>query len=274
MKLYSYGICWAALCCSAVLIFAPARGQEANPADQPKEEDSKTKEGEKQPPGHLHSWQLPREYVQVTAERLPELREEDLVGKYHQPRWTARRLFGETRIYVIPEGDIEFEYWLIPERSRETGQTDIETRYEVEMGLPKRFQIDIYAITHQLGNQGPLVFDESKFEVRWALANWGRIAANPTLCLEWVAISDEPDHVEAKVLLGDQIVSRLHWGANLVYEHEMGGAQANAYEVTAGTSFRSTFSAPVSSTAPCPRRTSTSRRSRASITTRRAPSSS
>jgi hypothetical protein len=59
---------------------------------------------------------------------------------------------------------------------------------------------------------------------------WG----NPTFYLEWNARSDEPDHVEGKLLLGDQIAGGWHWGTNLVFEHEMGGEQTDAYELTAG----------------------------------------
>jgi len=199
-------------------------GQEAPAADQAPSE----------PPGHLPSWRVTGEPVTVVG-KAP-LREEDLIGPYRQPRWTARRRFGETRIYVIPEGDVEFEYWLIPRLKRHGEDTEIEQQFEIEIGLPRRFQLDLYAVTHKEGNTGTLAFDETKLELRWALADWGRIWGNPTLYLEWVAIDSAPDHVEGKLLLGDQLTPGLHWGANLVYEHEMGGEQTTARELTAGLS--------------------------------------
>jgi hypothetical protein len=36
----------------------------------------------------------------VTAKRVSEYREEDLIGPYGQPQWTAVRRFPTTRVYV------------------------------------------------------------------------------------------------------------------------------------------------------------------------------
>ena len=43
--------------------------------------------------------------------------------------------------------------------------------------------------------------------------------------------------MEAKLLFGGHIVSGWHWGSNLVFEHEMGGAQENSNEWTTGVSY-------------------------------------
>jgi len=181
------------------------------------------------------SYELPA--ITVIADKSGvQLREEDLVGAYAQPRWTARRRFAETRIYVMPEGEFEFEYWLIFEKPR-SGDYEVTTKYEVEMGLPGRFQLDLYLIGHQLGNQGPLAVDEQDVELRWAFADWGVLWGNPTIYLEWKGLDSAPDHFEGKFLFGGVATPRLHWAANLVYEHEMGGAQENSYEFTAGTSY-------------------------------------
>jgi len=207
--------------------------QVANPADKQKEQEGETvkKEG-KSKEEHLRSWELPPIFIYGKS----ELREEERVGSYKQPRWTARRRFSETRVYVIPEGQIEFEYWLVPEISRENS-TEIKKQYEIEMGLPHRFQIDLYVVSYQQGNKGPITFDEEKFELRWALADWGKIPGNPTIYLEWVAINNAPDHAEAKLLFGGQIASRLHWGVNYVFEHETAGEQENSNELTTGLSY-------------------------------------
>jgi len=183
----------------------------------------------------LFSYELPA--VEVSGRREGEqLREEDLIGSYGQPRWTAQRRFAETRVYVIPEGEFEFEYWNIVEKPRH-GDLEVTTKYEVEMGLPYRLQLDLYAIAHQQGNQGPMEFDEQDVEVRWALADWGVVPGNPTLYLEWKALDEAPDHVEGKLLFGGQPIPRLHWAANLVYKHEMGGAQEDSYEFTGAASY-------------------------------------
>jgi len=187
-----------------------------------------------EPPDHLPSWKVTGDSVTVIG-KAP-LREEELIGAYHQPRWTARRRFGETRVYVIPEGDVEFEYWLVPEIRRHGGETEVEQQFEVEMGLPRRFQVDLYGVAHKEGNFGSLALDQTKLEGRWALADWGRLWGNPAFYLEWKALDGEPDHLEGKLLLGDQLAQGLHWGANLVFEHEMGGDQTNTRELTAGLS--------------------------------------
>ena len=180
-----------------------------------------------------HTWEMPPIEVKGKA----PLVEEDLIGTYAQPRWTAHRRFSETRVYVIPEGMSDFEFWLIPKVRKNGGPTTIAAQYEFEFGLPGRFQVDLYAVSHKTGESGPMEFDEQKYEVRWALADWGKIFGNPTLYAEWKAISNAPDHVEAKLLLGGQLAPGWHWGSNFVYEHEIAGAKEDSNEWTTGLSY-------------------------------------
>jgi hypothetical protein len=203
-----------------------AWAQVVNPAQTQAGEPAQYQEDER-----LRSWELAP--TVVTAKRSSPLREEDRVGPYEQPRWTARRLFPSTRIYVIPPGQFQFEYWTRVMTPRE-GKTTVETQYEVEIGLPNRFQLDLYAVNEKTGSEGELDWSEQKFEVRYALADWGVIPLNPTLYVEWVEKSASPDVVEAKLLLGDEIASSWHWGSNLVFEHEVSGERANEYELTLG----------------------------------------
>ena len=184
---------------------------------------------------HLPSWQVIGETVTVVGSEPPP-REEQLIGKYRQPRWTARRRFGETRVYVIPQGDVEFEYWLVPKLKRDGEPREIQQQFEMEFGLPHRFQLDLYLVTNKTGSDGELDLDETKVELRYALADWGKLWGNPALYLEWKQVTEGADHVEGKLLLGGEVRPRLHWGANLVFEHEMGGEQTNAYELTLGLS--------------------------------------
>src|SRR5436190_23170624 len=95
---------------------------------------------------HVQTWRMPAIDVYGKA----PLVEEDRIGDYAQPRWTAHRRFGETRVYVIPKGMAEFEYWLIPETARD-GSTVLTSQYEMEFGLPGRFQLDLYAVSDQQG---------------------------------------------------------------------------------------------------------------------------
>jgi len=173
--------------------------------------------------------------VEIRGRRLSRLREEHPVGPYGQPRWTAHRRFGSTRVYVVPRGYFEFEYWMTNRFvDGELAKTAIQ--YEFTMGLPGRTQVDLYSVYEKSGKEGTLAMSEQKAELRWALADWNVLPANPTLYLEWIGVSDGPDHVEGKLLLGGQLSTGWHWGTNLVLEHETGGAMENSYELTSGLS--------------------------------------
>lgn len=205
---------------SLLLFTVPLAAQIVNPADKQRPPTQDPKD----PP------------VVVEGRRVSDLREEDRIGSYQQPEWTSHRRFAETRIYVRPEGTAEFEYWLIPETSKDGGSSETKTQYEFEFGLPHRFQLDLYLVSHQEGNDGPMQIDEQKFEIRHALADWDEIWGNPTIYLEWGANNEAPDHLEAKLLFGGEAAPSWHWGANLVYEQETGGDRESAYEITAGVS--------------------------------------
>jgi len=169
----------------------------------------------------------------VRAPREGQLREEDRIGSYDQPRWTAKRLFPSTRVYVIPEGKFGLEFWtraMVPEE----GRTEVETQYEAEIGLPHRFQLDLYYVTTKTGEEGELNVEEQKYEIRYALADWDEIWMNPTLYFEYVQRDAQADKVEYKLLLGDELGEGWHFGSNLVFEHELDGAGENEYELTLG----------------------------------------
>lgn len=180
----------------------------------------------------LRSWELPA--VKVVGDG-GGLREEELVGKYEQPRWTTTRRFTSTRVYVIPEGKVEVELW-----ARGTWEKDGVTKWrflqEIEIGLPHRFQLDIYA-RQDYNTEDRDVLWGGQFEVRWALADWGKIWGNPTLYFEYIALDDRPDVIEPKLLLGGEICERWHWAANFVGEFEMGGEREYEYSVTGGLSY-------------------------------------
>jgi len=200
------------------------RAQVVNPADkqQPPTQEDPLLEG-----------QVPS--TTVTAVRVSEYREEDRIGPYGQPEWTAHRRFTTTRVYVRPPGTFEFEYWKRP-TVPDHGPTEWQTQYEFEVGLPGRFQIDMYIVNNQEGNDGPSEFNEQKLEVRWAFADWDKIWGNPTLYLEVANRDLEADVIEGKLLLGGEVNAGWHWGTNFVYEHEMGGEFESVYELTAGVS--------------------------------------
>ena len=183
----------------------------------------------------MHPWEAEPLEVDVIGE--PLLREEERIGAYGQPRWSARRRFPTTRLYVVPPGEIEFEWWL-----RYTAPFDdpyearnVRTEWEFGMGLGYRFQFDLYLQEEQQGPEGSFATAE-KAELRWAWADWGELWGNPTFYLEWSHHNEAPDAVEAKLLLGGQLAKGWHGGLNLVYERTLGGEKTGEYDVTAGVS--------------------------------------
>lgn len=188
------------------------------------------------PPGrtpHLRSWELPP--VTVVGEPAANLREEELVGTYAQPRWTATRRFTSTRVYVIPEGKVEVELW-----ARGTFEKDGVDKWrflqEIEIGLPGRFQLDLYA-RQDWDSEADDTMWGGQIEVRWALADWGKIWGNPTFYFEYITLDERPDKIEPKILLGGEITERWHWGANFVGEFELGGEKEYEYAFSSGVSY-------------------------------------
>jgi len=207
----------------------PLLAQVVNPADAQQRPSTQTPAQ----PEHLRSFELPA--VTVVGEKPAELREEDRVGSYGQPRWTATRRFTSTRVYVVPDGKIEFEYWLRPTINKD-GSTETRSLYEVEMGLPQHFQLDLYLRTDQEGDKGDMLLGE-QIEVRWAFADWGKIPGNPAVYLEYAMLEDRPDTIEPKLLLGGELAPRWHWGANLVAEWELSGQRSHEYQLTGAISY-------------------------------------
>lgn len=209
----------------ALVIAAPVAAQ------QPRPEDIEPVEPSSDWPAQ--TWTMPE--VQVIGATPSSLREEERIGENEQPRWTAARRFPTTRIYVLPPGKIGFEYWL---RDDEQGHGDrrITHLYEVEFGLPWRFQFDFY-IESKHANEWEF-FDETarKYELRWALADWDEIWGNPTLYYEVVDNQDNPDKREYKLLFGGEMSEGWHWGTNLVYEKEISGSAECEREITAAVS--------------------------------------
>lgn len=125
-----------------------------------------------------------------------------------------------------------------PRNAPDDEEGKVKQQYELEMGLPYRFQVDLYqTFEKEPASDGPLVLSETKFEVRWAFADWDVIPTNPTAYVEWAAVNGGHDVIEGKLLFSDEFTERLRWAANLVYEQETGGESARSREITGGVSY-------------------------------------
>ena len=79
--------------------------------------------------------------------------------------------------------------------------------------------------------------DEYSAEVRYALADWGKIPLNPTLYLEYAEHNHDPNTLEGKLLLGTDLSPRWHWGLNLACEQELSGTDNTELAASQGISY-------------------------------------
>ncbi len=161
----------------------------------------------------------------------------DPVGPYGQPEWTEHRRFANTRVYLQQEPwSVGFEQWW---RARTFDDAQPYHRFleELEIGLPYRFQLDLYYNWAHDG--GGTRFDEAAVELRWAFADWGKIWGNPTLYVEYAFVNQDygGDTLESKLLLGDDITKKLQWGLNVVYEAELTHEKAHEVRISGGLSY-------------------------------------
>jgi hypothetical protein len=158
------------------------------------------------------------EAVRVTGAAPERISQETLVGPNEQPEWTTTRTFGTSRVYVRPPGTIANVNFWTPEFN--DGQAEHAFRHEIEIGLPYRFQLDLY---QNWGiEDGKSFYKGSSVELRYALAKWGKIPLNPTFYAEWNSNDNAPDVWELKLLLGETFAHRWNWAANLTFEQETG----------------------------------------------------
>jgi hypothetical protein len=177
--------------------------------------------------------------------RLPEvtvmeklLQEEQLIGPYQQPEWTTERRFPTTRVYLQqPPWGVGVEQWVKAQYPRgEAGNYLFQE--EIEIGLPHRFQFDMYE-NWVRETDGKVRHDGISAELRWALADWGKIPLNPTIYGEWTFRNQifGADRYELKLLLGEDLAPRWHWGFNLIYEQEVGATRTTELALSQGISY-------------------------------------
>lgn len=171
------------------------------------------------------------------AENRPGwLKEEQLVGPYEQPEWTTARRFPGTRVYLQQQPwNMGVEQWVRFQHFRD-GTSYTRFQEEFEIGLPHRFQLDFYE-TWGINQDWWAQQSEWSAEVRYALADWGKIPLNPTLYLEYSQHDNEPNALEGKLLLGTDLTSRWHWGLNLAVEQQLGNPNNTEIAVSQGFSY-------------------------------------
>jgi hypothetical protein len=207
----------------------------AKQADKAADADASSSSNAASKDGRLSTYEM--EPVVVKGKPLPQYKDDELIGDYAQPRWTAQRLFSGTRTYVIPKGEVDVEQWYRFETPKDGGPTTLTTQSEIEFGLPHHLQLDLYLNnSHDIGVAGGPSSTGNSAEIRWAFADWGKIWGNPALYLEYTSMSGEPDLIETKLLLGDTLAPGWHWGINLSVEQQTSGRKTTEKQFTAGIS--------------------------------------
>ena len=188
---------------------------------------------------HAQTTNPPTRLPEVTVRgEVRGLNEEARVGPYEQPEWTTQRRFPTTRVYVQRQPwKVSFEQWWRGRFFRD-GSDGHLLQEELSLGLPYRFQFDLYE-NWVVDDHGDVDHHDVATELRWALADWGKIPLNPTLYGEWKFVdgSQGSDVFELKVLLGEELAPRWHWGLNLIYEQETGGGRAAEWAWSQGVSY-------------------------------------
>lgn len=161
--------------------------------------------------------------------------EHDLVGPNEQPEWTTRRVFAETDVYVIPPGDFEINQFYISSHPRH-GVPQNLFKNEFEVGLPWRTQFDL-ELDYSVHHGGKLRYDGTLVELPHALAKWGRIPLNPTVDFGWRFTTQAPDAYFFRLLLAEEFSKRLHLGANLTFDRQIGGPRQTAFEFNHALSY-------------------------------------
>jgi hypothetical protein len=162
--------------------------------------------------------------------------EDALVGPYQQPEWTEHRRFTTTRVYIQQEPwEIGFEQWWRA-RAYDNSQPAHRFSEELEIGLPHRFQLDFY--WNWAHDEAGTHHDEYSVELRYALADWGKIWGNPTLYLEYAFVNHDfgGDTLESKVLFGDDFGQGWHWGLNFIFESELSLERSKEVSISGGLS--------------------------------------
>ncbi len=173
----------------------------------------------------------PAQVAPIVVQEEKQMQEETVVGPYDQPEWSTHRRFPLSRIYLQHTPyEMGVEQWWRLQHFRD-GTTKQRFQEEFGIGLPHRIQLDIYE-TWVVKNDGHTVHDNVAAEIRYALADWGKIPMNPTIYLEWKFVKGGADVLESKLLLGDELASGVHWGVNLVYEQEVSDVRTTEYAVS------------------------------------------
>lgn len=140
---------------------------------------------------------------------------------------------------TLPRGEGELEsYFTIsaPDRNNLEGNTTVEHRIELEVGMTDRFDFGIYQIFSQAPGES-LEYDRFQLRGRYRIGEKGRYLVDPLIYLEYKGMPDFAEHgIEAKLILAKDI-GRLNLVFNPIVEFEFGDETEVETEYTCGMSY-------------------------------------
>ncbi len=123
---------------------------------------------------------------------------------------------------MLPAGTAEFSQWVRPTWN-EGEPVEFRMLEEIALGLPGRFQLDLYERWNIEDEDHNASHEGVQIELRYALADWGVIPLNPTLYAEWVergGPQEKPNKYELKFLMADSLLENLYYASNVILEQE------------------------------------------------------
>lgn len=160
--------------------------------------------------------------MEVAGQPVPG--ENKIIGTYGQPEWSARRPFPGVSVYVVPDGEYEFEAGF-DRQTFPAGSVRREWTQELELGLPRRWQLALENSVRDFREDGagaPGWHEDSlAASLRHALGDWGKVPLNPALSFGWRAISGSTGAVQLGVVVGGELTPRWHWAANVGAERQL-----------------------------------------------------
>src|SRR5437870_4909869 len=182
--------------------------------------------------------------VTLSEEQPIVITGEEVPSAYGAPPGLSRSRFSNTvQAYVLPPWAFFFGE-LFEGQGFRHGPPDYLFTQEIEMGLPYRFNVAAESQFERFNGGGGA--QTVSLEARWALADWNKIALNPTLFAEYKfgvgTIRHEevppppgggeeeeggppkvPDAYEVRLLLAQEFFGRIEWAMNWFFEKENTG---------------------------------------------------
>ncbi len=154
------------------------------------------------------------------------------------PQWTQDRSFTSTRFWRLDPGTYEVETWLRTRIQHEFNGSrepaELLFQNEIEIGLTKHLQIDIYEnLTFNVEDDGKRGIQQEgvQLEARISLGSYyNQYFLNPVLYLEYHPRHNDADRAEVRILLGQGFLDgRLYFALNPYFETNVTPSEGGKY---------------------------------------------